>query len=207
MKVLSRLVFVEHKIYNYCGDNLFYGSTDQMKPYVYLSIHEFFVFLFCLHVLSFLSPQPNLNNEKKMTTPRAQLPIGRINTIMRSSSDVENVGKDSVLMMSKAAELFIKKLVVDSFNYMKKKNPSGKTLRYQNLAAVVQSSDKYHFLKDMTPMKITVREYKKIMARKNGEEEAPEEISSESESDDGSSINSSKSTRSSSNSVISIDSH
>ncbi|XP_044758801.1 chromatin accessibility complex 16kD protein [Coccinella septempunctata] len=144
-----------------------------------------------------------------MTSTKSHLPIGRINTIMKSSSDVENVGKDSVILMSKAAELFIRKLVVDSFNCMKQKDPSSRTLKYQNLATVVQRSNKYHFLKDMTPMKITVREYKRIMARKNGkeadveeeeDEEMPEEASSESGSDDEGSISSSGS----SGSVVSV---
>lgn len=143
------------------------------------------------------------------TTPKAaHLPIGRINTIMKSSSDVENVGKDSVILMSKAAELFIRKLVVDSFNCMRQNDPSGKTLKYQNLATVVQNSNKYHFLKDMTPMKITVREYKRIMARKNGkcddeeeeEDEETVEVSSDSGSDEEGSVMSSRSSRS----VISV---
>ncbi|KAJ8957417.1 hypothetical protein NQ318_004897 [Aromia moschata] len=99
-----------------------------------------------------------------MGPPRTQLPVSRINTIMKSSSDVEMVSKESSLLMGKATELFIKNLATEAY----KTTHNGRKLDYKNLAEIVHSEDKYEFLREIMPKKITVLEFKKIMARKQG---------------------------------------
>ncbi|KAL3273686.1 hypothetical protein HHI36_015116 [Cryptolaemus montrouzieri] len=134
---------------------------------------------------------------------RTSLPLTRVCTIMKSSSDVENVGKESTIIMAKAAELFIKKLVMDGYNTMRGGAGTNKTLQYQFLAEIVQSDDKYEFLRDMMPKKITVREYKKIMAKKN-EENGVNKNGNSSDSSDSDSEDSSSSSSTSGDSVISV---
>lgn len=116
-------------------------------------------------------------------TKRGHLPVSRINTIMKSSSDVDTVGKVSSLIMCKATELFIKNLALESY----KISNNAKKLDYKHLAEVVHSYEKYNFLRDIMPKKITVLEYKKIMAKKKGmnnEENNSKDSSSDSSSSD-----------------------
>lgn len=92
------------------------------------------------------------------------LPVSRINTIMKSSSDVDTVGKISSLLMCKATEMFIKNLALEAY----KISNNAKKLDYKHLAEVVHKNEKYNFLRDIMPKKITVLEYKKIIAKKQG---------------------------------------
>ncbi|KAK9883263.1 hypothetical protein WA026_001448 [Henosepilachna vigintioctopunctata] len=143
----------------------------------------------------------------KMAT-KPVLPLNRVCTIMKSSSDVDNVGKDSTCLMAKATELFIKKLVVDGYKKMKLEKSTSKFLHYQSLADIVQMDEKYEFLRDMMPKKITVREYKKIMSRKRGDESGinTEDSSDNSGSDSEDSTSSTSRSSRSANSVITLDS-
>ncbi|CAH1100798.1 unnamed protein product [Psylliodes chrysocephalus] len=113
---------------------------------------------------------------------KAHLPVSRINTIMKSSSDVDTVNKASSLLMCKATELFIRILALEAY----KNANHAKKLDYKHLAEVVHNEEKYNFLRDIMPKKITVAEYKKIMARKQGLEndEKKDDESSSSSSDD-----------------------
>ncbi|KAJ8928132.1 hypothetical protein NQ314_019358 [Rhamnusium bicolor] len=64
---------------------------------------------------------------------------------------------------------------------------NGKKLDYKNLAEIVHADDKYEFLRDIMPKKITVLEFKRIMARKMGNDRdtsKDDEDSSSSSSDD-----------------------
>lgn len=108
---------------------------------------------------------------------------------MKSSSDVEMVDKESILLMCKAAELFIKNLATESY----KTTDNAKKLDYKNLAQIVHLDDKYEFLRDIMPKKITVSEFKRIMAKKQAEEGGKRDanMSSSSEDDDSSSSSSS----------------
>ncbi|XP_018570445.1 chromatin accessibility complex protein 1 [Anoplophora glabripennis] len=121
--------------------------------------------------------------------PKTHLPATRISTIMKSSSDVEMVNKESIFLMCRAAELFIKHLATESYNT----TGNGKKLDYKNLAQIVHSDDKYEFLRDIMPKKITVREFKRLMAKKQAEEggKKDDKMSSSSEDDDSSSSTSS----------------
>lgn len=107
---------------------------------------------------------------------------------MKSSSDVEMVDKESILLMCKAAELFIKNLATESYQT----TDNAKKLDYKNLAQIVHSDDKYEFLRDIMPKKITVLEFKRLMAKKQAEEggKKDDEMSSSSEDDDSSSSSS-----------------
>lgn len=114
-----------------------------------------------------------------------KLPISKVNTIMKSSSDVENVSKESSIIMSKAAEMFIRTLAQEGYS----ETNGGKKLDYKHLTNVVHSDEKYNFLRDILPKKITVLEYKKMMERKKAAENRSD--GEESSSDDDSSSSSS----------------
>ncbi|KAF2883368.1 hypothetical protein ILUMI_22813 [Ignelater luminosus] len=89
----------------------------------------------------------------------AHLPQTRIKTIIKSSSDVEVVSKESTYLITRAAELFIKKLANQAYKETKR----AKKLEYKNIANVVNSDHCYEFLREIIPRKITVREYLKLM--------------------------------------------
>ncbi|KAJ8923151.1 hypothetical protein NQ315_001705 [Exocentrus adspersus] len=128
---------------------------------------------------------------------RTHLPASRISTIMKSSSDVETVSRESTLLMCKAAEFFIKYLATESYNTTN----NGKKLDYKNIAEVVHKDDRYEFLRDIMPKKITVREFKRIMAKKLAEEAGDKgSAGSSSEDEDSSSSSSSGDASSSSDS-------
>ncbi|XP_030763140.1 nuclear transcription factor Y subunit C-6 [Sitophilus oryzae] len=123
--------------------------------------------------------------DSKLTSTKPVLPVGRVNTIMKSSSDVEIVSKESSVIMSKAAELFIRSLTQEGYS----ETNQGRKLDYKHLSNVVHSDEKYNFLRDILPKKITVLEFKKIMAKKeaaergsDGEDSSSEEESSSEES-------------------------
>lgn len=83
---------------------------------------------------------------------------------MKSSSDVDLVTKESSVIMCRAAELFIQTLAGESYKNIN----NAKKMDYKNVAEVVHSQDRYIFLREMMPKKITVAEYKKILERKYG---------------------------------------
>ncbi|CAG9838635.1 unnamed protein product [Diabrotica balteata] len=113
---------------------------------------------------------------------RAHLPVSRINTIMKSSSDVDNVDKQSSLLMCKATEMFIGMLALEGY----KKANQAKKLDYKHIAEIVHAEEKYNFLRDIMPKKISVLEYKNIMAKKQAlnNKQTKEEVSSSSSSDE-----------------------
>jgi hypothetical protein len=79
-----------------------------------------------------------------------------------------------------AAELFIKQLSKDAYEI-----DSRGILTYKNLATHIQGDDKLDFLHAVVPNKITVREYKKILAEEkvpNVDSEDSDDTSSEDES-------------------------
>ncbi|XP_049817586.1 chromatin accessibility complex 16kD protein [Aethina tumida] len=114
---------------------------------------------------------------------KALLPVSRVNTIMKSCSDVESVSKESSYLLSKAAEHFIKVLAEKGYE----KANAGKKLDYKHVAEVVHDEDRYDFLRDIMPKKITVAEFKRIMARKSGDDQENGDLSSSSEDEETSS--------------------
>ncbi|CAG9759956.1 unnamed protein product [Ceutorhynchus assimilis] len=105
-------------------------------------------------------------------------PLGKINTIMKSSSDHEHATKESIVLVAKATELFIQKLAPECY-----KAKNGNKLDYDHIMEVVHATPKYKFLKDIVPKKITVLEFKKIMARKEEERRRKEAENTSSDDD------------------------
>lgn len=77
--------------------------------------------------------------------------------------------------------MFIHHLAVETHNQGNKSN----SLDYKNLAEIIQTSDTLEFLREIVPRKITVREFKEMMAKKNpvSSDSSSSESSSDSDSD------------------------
>lgn len=135
----------------------------------------------------------------------AHLPTSRIKTIMKSTSDVETVNKEAVYTLTRATvsfsfvltfyesnvclqELFIKMLTTEAY----KDSTDKKKIDYKNLANVAHKNDHLEFLREIVPKKITVKQYREMMARKqqNGSEKTSKSGSSSSNSDSDSSSSS-----------------
>ncbi|KAF5274767.1 hypothetical protein FQR65_LT04320 [Abscondita terminalis] len=82
---------------------------------------------------------------------------------MKSSSEVENISKESTLLVTRAAEQFVKLLTKEAYKDVPK---GGKKLDYKNIANVVNGNDRYEFLREIIPHKITVEQYYQIMKEK-----------------------------------------
>ncbi|CAB3241132.1 unnamed protein product [Arctia plantaginis] len=127
-----------------------------------------------------------------MSTPKAEkdlhLPLSRVKTIMKSSPDVEAVGAEPLYLVTKVTELFVTDLAKRAF-----KNSKTSFLEYKHIAEVVQEDDTLDFLREIMPRKITVRQFKAIMAKKaaksGGSDESSEESSEEESSEESSSNN------------------
>ncbi|XP_013183923.1 chromatin accessibility complex 16kD protein [Amyelois transitella] len=119
-----------------------------------------------------------------MATPKTEkdfnLPLSRVKTIMKSSPDVEAVGPEPLYLVTKVTELFVTDLARRAH-----KNSNGNALEYKHIAEIVQQDDTLDFLREIMPKKITVRQYKELMAKKAARGDNSDEESSES-SDEGS---------------------
>ncbi|KAL2734213.1 chromatin accessibility complex protein 1 [Vespula squamosa] len=117
-----------------------------------------------------------------------RLPISRVKTIMKSSPYVDTVGQDGLYLVTKATELFIHYLTEEAHM----QNNKGNNLDYKHLAEVVQTNDTLEFLREIMPRKITVRQFKEMMAAKssNSSSESSSDSDSDSESDTDSCSNS-----------------
>ncbi|XP_051158135.1 chromatin accessibility complex 16kD protein-like [Leptopilina boulardi] len=107
-----------------------------------------------------------------------RLPISRVRTIMKSSPYVEAIGQDGLFLVTKATELFIHYLTEEAHSQSKK----GHNLDYKHLAEVVQSNDCLEFLREIMPRKITVRQFKQMMAAKNAVSSSDSDSDSQSDS-------------------------
>ena len=72
------------------------------------------------------------------------------------------------------------------------KNVTGNLLEYKHIANVVQEDDTLDFLREIMPKKITVREFKELMAKKNSRGDDSEETSEESSDEESSEESSSE---------------
>ncbi|OWR42096.1 chromatin accessibility complex 16kD protein [Danaus plexippus] len=128
-----------------------------------------------------------------MATPKAEkdlhLPLSRVKTIMKSSPEVDAVGPEPLYLVTKVTELFVTDLAKRAY-----KNSEKNFLEYKHIAEVVQQDDTLDFLREIMPRKITVRQFKEMMAKKaakaNDSDETSEESSEEESSDESSSGNS-----------------
>ncbi|XP_076656608.1 chromatin accessibility complex protein 1 [Halictus rubicundus] len=106
-----------------------------------------------------------------------RLPMSRVKTIMKSSPYVDTIGQDGLYLVTKATELFIHYLTEEAHLQSNK----GNFLDYKHLAEVVQTNDTLEFLREIMPRKITVKQFKEMMAAKNSHSSS--ESSSDSDSD------------------------
>eukprot|EP00092_Neocalanus_flemingeri_P018360 GFUD01019869.1.p2 GENE.GFUD01019869.1~~GFUD01019869.1.p2 ORF type:complete len:134 (+),score=44.11 GFUD01019869.1:51-452(+) len=93
------------------------------------------------------------------------LPLARVKTIMKSSPDVENIGQESLFLITKATELFIMYLTK-----LSQRHGNDQQVEYADLAAVVQRKDSMEFLHDIVPRKIKYQEFLKMMEEEKDEE-------------------------------------
>jgi len=95
------------------------------------------------------------------------LPLARVRTIMKSSPDVENIGQESLFLITKATELFIMYLTK-----LSQRNGNTDTeVSYSDLASVVQKKDSMEFLHDIIPKKVKYSEYCKLVEDSKDEED------------------------------------
>ncbi|XP_040155798.1 chromatin accessibility complex protein 1-like [Anopheles arabiensis] len=109
-----------------------------------------------------------------------QLPMSRIRTVMKTSPDMGNINPEALFLMCRSAEMFIEYMAKGAHRQGKK------SLEYKDLAKCVEEDDNLEFLSQILPKKITVKEYKTLMAKKrdtdddtDSEEEADEESGNE----------------------------
>ncbi|XP_043287829.1 chromatin accessibility complex 16kD protein-like [Venturia canescens] len=102
------------------------------------------------------------------------LPMARVKTIMKSSPHVETVGLDGLFLVAKATEMFIQYLAEEAHTQSNKANQ----IDYKHLAEVVQTNETLEFLKEIMPRKITVRQFKELMAAKESNNSSSSETSS-----------------------------
>lgn len=131
------------------------------------------------------------NNNKESVTKDSKdnpnhLPLSRIRTIMKSAPDADMISQEALVLVSRAAEMFIQYMTKESHKKSQRQN----LLEYKDLAAVVAGDEKLEFLASIIPKKITVKEYKKRLAEESssddGSNEDSDESGSESESGSGS---------------------
>ncbi|CAG0893609.1 unnamed protein product [Darwinula stevensoni] len=97
------------------------------------------------------------------------LPVSRIRMIMKSSPETESIGQESVPLIAKATELFIQHLIRKALLRSK----DGQHVTYGDLANIVQGIERYEFLQDIVPSKITYQQYLEMMAKSEVDEDIP----------------------------------
>lgn len=97
----------------------------------------------------------------------------------------DNINIEANYLICAAAELFVKQIAKEAYEM-----DNRGLLTYKNLATYIQNDDKLDFLHAVVPKKITVREYKKILAEEKiptvDSEGSDESSSEESGSEEGS---------------------
>jgi chromatin accessibility complex protein 1 len=109
-------------------------------------------------------------------------------------SVTDNITLEANYLVCTATELFVRHLAKEVYEM------DTRCLSYENLSSYVQNDETLDFITNICPKKITVREYKKIMAEKkakdssigSGSEESSSEEESSEESESGSSESSSE---------------
>ncbi|VDN99996.1 unnamed protein product [Rodentolepis nana] len=78
----------------------------------------------------------------------------RMRNMMKSSPEVDCVSSDAVIAMIKATELFVKEMVLLS------KPRESNEINYKDLSSIQNVHDRFSFLSDILPQKITAKEWK-----------------------------------------------
>lgn len=94
------------------------------------------------------------------------LPLARVRTIMKSSPDVENIGQESLFLITKATERFIMYLTK-----LSQRHGTDTEVEYKDLAAIVERKESMEFLHDIVPKKIKYEDYLKIIESKGEAED------------------------------------
>lgn len=123
----------------------------------------------------------NKDSKESKENPN-HLPLARIRTIMKSAPDADLISQEALVLVCRAAEMFIQQMTKESHMKSQKQNH----LEYKDLAAVVAADEKLEFLASIIPKKITVKEYKKRLAEESSSDDASYEDSEASESESGS---------------------
>ncbi|PSN46521.1 hypothetical protein C0J52_14832 [Blattella germanica] len=90
-----------------------------------------------------------------------EISLSRVKTIMKSSPDVENVSQESVYLVTKATEMFIKLMVEEAHA-----KGNSDTLEYKHVSELVQTTDELAFLREIVPNKCTLREIQEYQKEK-----------------------------------------
>merc|ERR1712002_119120 len=96
------------------------------------------------------------------------LPTQRVKMIMKSCPDVETVPQESLHLITRATELFVQHLALESHQQA----PTNGRVDYDALADVVDSSDQLDFLKEAIPRKLTWAEARKLIEENNSKLES-----------------------------------
>lgn len=91
-----------------------------------------------------------------------ELSLSRVKTIMKSSPDAENVSQESVYLVTKATELFIKYMVQEAYKH----SNNAKTLEYKHVSELVQTRDVLAFLREIVPRKCCLRDIQENLRRR-----------------------------------------
>lgn len=87
------------------------------------------------------------------------LPMARIKKIMKMAPNIQdNISNEATFLVCTATEQFVRWIAKEAYDL------DTKALSYQTLARYVQDEDKLDFLHPIIPHKITVRDFKKILA-------------------------------------------
>lgn len=98
------------------------------------------------------------SNKKSSDQNATTLPYQRIKMIMKSCPDVEIVPQESLHVITKATELFVQCLSLESF-----KTSKNAVLDYEALSQLVHSDSRLEFLRETIPQKVTLAECQKII--------------------------------------------
>lgn len=71
------------------------------------------------------------------------VPMSRVKTIMKSSPEITTINNDTLFVVCKATELFMRTLAIESFKTSGSKDSD---LDYSKIATLVSNDEKYEFL-------------------------------------------------------------
>jgi chromatin accessibility complex protein 1 len=106
-----------------------------------------------------------------------ELSLSRVKTIMKSSPDAENVSQESVYLITKATELFIKYMVEEAY----KESNNSKSVEYKHVSELVQTREELAFLREIVPRKCTLRDIEENLRRRGLDTKRPGVSSSSSD--------------------------
>ncbi|CAG7691747.1 unnamed protein product [Allacma fusca] len=81
---------------------------------------------------------------------------------MKSSPEIEQIGSETLYLITKATELFVDYLAKQAFESSK-----GKSLTYKNLADYINKHENMAFLKDIVPQTMTAKNALIEVAKQN----------------------------------------